>query len=419
VNSVQNDATDVTSNADDLREAMIAELRQLDVIHSEHVVNAFRAVPRHLFAPEAPLREVYAARSAVVAKRDEHGVPISSVSAPEIQAFMLEQADIRPGMNVLEIGSGGYNAALITEIVGDDGTVTTVDIDPDVVGRATALLHSAGYRRVHIVLADAESGVPAQAPFDRIIVTVGAWDIPPAWLEQLRFDGLIVVPLRTRGLSRSLALERVGDHLASVSAKVCGFVKMQGAGAHRERLLLLRGDEIGLRFDDGGPDDVHHLDGVLATPRVAVWSGITVGHMESFEMLQFWLATSMPGFGLFAVDADQDDDLVDPGNRLFNLAAVDGDSFAYLISRPAGQRRAEFGAHGFGPRARAVAEALVEQVRIWDRDQRGGPGPSFEVWPKDTPDERLTSGFVLDKRHSRIVISWPDAGQATDQHSAE
>jgi protein-L-isoaspartate(D-aspartate) O-methyltransferase len=399
---------------------MVTELRELGVVHTEHVINAFRTVPRHLFAPEAPLVEVYAARTPVITKRDEHGLAISSVSAPEIQAFMLEQADIRPGMKVLEIGSGGYNAALIAAIVGAEGAVTTVDIDPEVTGRASALLSAAGYPQVNVNLADAEHGVAEDAPYDRIIVTVGTWDIPPAWIDQLADDGRLVVPIRMRGLTRSLGLERLGDHLVSRSVMVCGFVKIQGAGTHHERLLLLRGEDIGLRFDDGGPDDPHQLDGVLGTPRADVWSGVTVGRTESFETLQFWLATSLPGFCMLAIDPDHTDGLVDSGNRSFNLAAVWGDSFAYLVTRPTEHGTAEFGAHAFGPHASTAAETLVDQVRVWDRDQRGGPGPTFAVWPIGTPDDVL-DGHVIDKRHSRIVVSWPtvSTGQAANQHPTE
>jgi len=82
---------------------------------------------------------------------------------------------------------------------------------------------------VNVVLADAENGVSDHVPYDRIIVTVGAWDIPPAWVEQLAPGGRIVVPLRMRGLTRSLALDRDGDHLVSRSAMICGFVKIQGS----------------------------------------------------------------------------------------------------------------------------------------------------------------------------------------------
>ncbi len=416
--------TDETTHADTLRETMVGELREMGTIRSDRVAEAFRAVPRHLFASGAPLEAVYAATTSVVTKRDGHGVPISSVSAPELQAFMLEQAAICPGMNVLEIGSGGYNAALLAELVGSEGTVTTVDIDPDVTDRASSFLGEAEYSRVNVVLADAETGVAEHAPYDRIIVTAGAWDIPPVWVEQLADGGRIVVPLRMRGLTRSLALERDGNRLVSRSAMICGFVKIQGAGAHQERLLLLRGTEIGLRFDDGGPDDPHLLDGVLGTERAEVWSGVTIGRAESFDTLQFWLATTLPRFCLLVVDAEQDFGLVAPGNRWFNLAAVDGGSFAYLTTRPAGPGRVEFGAHAFGPHAPAVAEAMAEQVRVWDRDQRKGPGPNFAVWPMGTPDEYLPDGLVINKRYNRVTISWPTAasaatGQGVPQYPAE
>lgn len=77
----------------------------------------------------------------VVTRRDEHGKAISSVSAPWLQAVMLEEAGLGPGQRVLEIlGSGGYNAALMAELVGPTGEVTTVDIDPHVTARARRFL---------------------------------------------------------------------------------------------------------------------------------------------------------------------------------------------------------------------------------------------------------------------------------------
>lgn len=115
-------------------------------IESKEIETAFRKVPRHLFAPGAPLEKAYA-QAIVATKRDENGITISSVSAPEIQATMLEQAGLCPGMRVLEIGSGGYNAALMAELVGEDGEITTIDLDPDVIDRARSYLKEAGYAR--------------------------------------------------------------------------------------------------------------------------------------------------------------------------------------------------------------------------------------------------------------------------------
>jgi len=404
---------------DGLADALVAD----GTITSEEVEAAFRTVPRHLFAPGAALEEAYA-QDRVVTKRDENGVTISSVTAPQIQALMLEQAGLGPGMRVLEIGSGGYNAALMAELAGQSGEVTTIDIDPDVTGRARRCLGEAGYSQVNVVRADGEQGCPQHAPFDRIVVTAGAWDMPRAWADQLAEGGTITVPLRMRGLTRSVTFARAGGHLVARSAKVCGFVTMQGAGEHRERLLLLRGKEIGLRFDDGWPSDPSLLSGAFDTPQARAWSGVTVGRMEPFDTLQLWLATALEGFCLLAVDRDLDSGLVSPANRIASPAVVDGATFAYLASRRAGEATVEFGAGAFGPDSAALAEAMAGQVRVWDRAYRGGPGPRIAAYPAHTPDEQLPDGLVIDKRHSRVTVSWPSAqrsavGQGVLHHPTE
>lgn len=97
--------TITSASPDELRSQLVDCLVADGIIASAAVEAAFRAVPRHVFAPGVPLEEAYA-RDIVVVKRNEYGTPISTVSAPEIQAAMLEQAEIEPGMRVLEIGSG-------------------------------------------------------------------------------------------------------------------------------------------------------------------------------------------------------------------------------------------------------------------------------------------------------------------------
>ncbi|MFC9691307.1 methyltransferase, FxLD system [Kribbella sp. NPDC056951] len=224
---------DTPGRAVSLRARLTRHLIAEGAIRDQRVADAFRAVPRHLFVPRVPLRIAYA-DDVVLMKRDAEGMVISSVSQPSIIAVMLEQAAIRPGDHVLEIGSGGYNAALLRELTGPTGRVTTVDIDPDVVGRAREGLLRAGYDDVHVIQADGEFGAPGNAPYDRIVVTATAWDIPPAWVDQLRPGGRIVVPLQLGRQTRAIAFEEVGGHLESSSAVMCGFVNMQGVGAHPE-----------------------------------------------------------------------------------------------------------------------------------------------------------------------------------------
>jgi len=99
-------------------------------------------------------------------------------------------------MKVLEVGAGtGYNAALTAEIVGDQRLVVTVDVLQDVVNQTTRLLAGAGYPRIRVLLRDGFAGVPAEAPFDRIVATVGCSDLSPQWAHQLADGGAMLVPL--------------------------------------------------------------------------------------------------------------------------------------------------------------------------------------------------------------------------------
>ncbi|WP_369754139.1 methyltransferase, FxLD system [Micromonospora sp. CNB394] len=407
---------DVPSSSDQvgrIRDALVDRLVADGMITSSVVEAAFRAVPRHAFVPAGtPLKVVYDVDQSVITKTDEHGVHLSSVSAAYIQARMIEQAGVEPGMRVLEIGSGGYNAALLAEVVGADGHVVSVDIDPDITDRAEVLLRETGYEhRVRVVQADAVHGVPGEAVFDRILVTVGAWDIPPAWLEHLAPDGVIVVPLRMNGVTRTIALRRDGDHLTSTSSEVAGFVPLQGDGARPERIFRLpdrQGRFVSLRFDVGAPDDVRQLDGVLDTERSEVWSGATVGHSESFADLHLWLAGFLPGFCLLAADDGTD---LAAERRWFPFGVVRGDSFAYLAWRPAeGDSGAELGARAFGAHGKDAAAAMTEQIQAWYQRAHRRPAPTFAYWPSGTNAGSTPANVaVLAKTYGLLQISWPAA----------
>lgn len=406
--------TDMNTDCDEgarLRDKVIDELVADSTIVSPEVEAVMRKVPRHLFAPGAPLEKAYDTYVAVITKEDEHGVQLSSVSAPQIQALMLEQAQIRPGMKVLEVGSGGLNAAYIAELVGPDGAVTTVDIDPEVTERAARLLVENGYDRVRVATVDAAELIADLGQVDVIMVTAGAWDIPPAWIDQLKPGGRLVVPLRMRGLTRTVAFTRVGDHLESESAKICGFVPMQGSSAHQEELLLVTGTaEIGLRFDDGLPADPSKLDNAVRTPRVELWTGVTIGVSELLDTLQMHLAITLPGFCIMAVDPDLDTGIVVPVNKGYSLAAVEGGNFAYLTTRRTeDNKHVEFAVHALGPEAQAFAEKIADHLRDWERERRGGPAPVIRVYPAGTPDDQVSGDQVIDKVYSRISLSWPPA----------
>lgn len=392
------------AQAELLRAALAQHLVAEGTLHDDRVATAVRTVPRHLFIPHVPLEIAYA-DDVVLMKRNQAGVAISSVSQPSIVALMLEQAGIRPGDRVLEIGSGGYNAALLRELTGPDGCVTTVDIDSEVAARARALLDEAGYDDVRVVHGDGEYGVPDQAPYDRILVTVTAWDVPRAWVDQLRPGGRIVVPLRVRGQTRSIAFDRVDRHLESRSTTLCGFVCMQGAGANYERLVPIAGDDVGLSFDEDQEVDAHPFDGVLDQPREQVWSGVVVNREEPLLDLSLWLATTLPGYCVLSGERPG----VTPTPPGGAAAMATRDSVAYLTRRQV--RRSppsfsELGFNGHGPDARDLADRMIDQLRIWDAHYRRGPGPAFQVHA--VGDELLPPGFRIARRHSYLTVSWAE-----------
>jgi protein-L-isoaspartate(D-aspartate) O-methyltransferase len=228
-------------------------------------------VPRHLFLPGVSLPQAYA--DVAIPTHWERGSAVSSASQPTMVAIMLEQLDLQPGMRVLEIGAGtGYNAALLAELSGSEGSVTTIDIDPVISEEARARLWSAGYEHVQVLAADGAEGAPAFAPYDRVVLTVGATDISPVWVEQLVEGGLLVLPLRLGGAEASVALRKEQDGvLRSVSLTPCGFMRLRGAESAPELVVTLANSWrlAGVRASEIGPEVARLLE---MWPRRRFWA---------------------------------------------------------------------------------------------------------------------------------------------------
>jgi protein-L-isoaspartate(D-aspartate) O-methyltransferase len=256
---------------------------------------AFRQVPRHLFVPEVQPQLVYQDESIIV-KVAQDGVPVSSSSQPTMMAIMLDQLGLERGHRVLEIGTGtGYNAALMAHIVGDQGSVVTVDIDAGLCARASASLAAAGYGQIQVACADGALGFIDRAPYDRIILTAGAWDIAAQWLDQLAPGGRIVLPISVRGLQLSVALDRTGGFFTSRSVVRCGFIRLAGALAGPE-VLIRAGPPPGIRFatDDGRPLDAEATYAALAGPGVVVVAELPSVSQAELTDVDLWLTLAEP-----------------------------------------------------------------------------------------------------------------------------
>ncbi|HKS43521.1 MAG TPA: methyltransferase, FxLD system [Amycolatopsis sp.] len=396
-----------SSGPEDLRDRMVENIKQAGHLRSSRIEQALRTVPRHRFVPEASAEDAYA-NKAITIKPGENR-PASCASVPTVVAMMLDQLDPRPGENVLEIGAGtGYNAALLAELVGEHGQVTTIDIHPDVTDHARTALNETGYGRVRVLTGDGALGDLEHAPYDKIIVTVGPWDLPAAWFDQLAPGGRLVVPLHWRGQARSVAFVHEDAVLRAHDSQLCGFIPMIGIVPTGEQTRDITTD-VALYWDADQPIDLDALRNVFTGTDTTVWSGATVVPNEPFDGIWLRLTATEPGTCRLAAD----DTALEAGvcTAAFPYrtpALVEGDSLAYLTKpRPvedAGERRYELGATGHGPAGATLAERLCEQIRAWDRDRAAQP--TITAYPADTPDDEPAQGLVVTKQQTRLVLSY-------------
>ncbi len=403
--------TDATPEIEQLKAGLVDYIRTRGTFCTPAVEAAFTAVPRHLFLPGVDTKTAYAPQ-VVITKRAEDGSAVSSASHPNMVTSMLEQLDVRSGHRVLEIGTAtGINAALLAELVGDSGAVSTVEIDKDLADGARTALAAAGYDNVDVVAADGAFGHPDRAPYDRIIVTAGACDIPAAWWEQLAPAGRMVVPLRLHdsGLTRSIALDRTAlGRMVSVSAQVCGFIPLRGACDSSDSIghSVQLADDVTLNLGTHEAGDTEALSNALVYPAHEVWPGITLDDADPVEHLDLWLATTTPHFARLSVEGEtRQSGRVTPALRWAGAALHDGaGTLAYLTLRPRCEHTDELGLIAHGPDAVAFAARTVELLHRWNTERP--TQPTITAYSADTPAEKLPDGTRITKPDTTLTIRW-------------
>jgi protein-L-isoaspartate(D-aspartate) O-methyltransferase len=168
------------------RLAMVAQQIAAQGVKDSATLAAMRAVPRHAFVPSEHRARAY----------DDHPLPIGygqTISQPYVVAYMTELIKPKPGMRVLEVGTGsGYQAAILAAIGCD---VYTVEIFEALSAGAERRLEQLGFGNVTVRHADGHFGWAEAAPFDAILVTAAAGYIPPLLIEQLKPGGRLVIPV--------------------------------------------------------------------------------------------------------------------------------------------------------------------------------------------------------------------------------
>ncbi|MDK2893836.1 MAG: protein-L-isoaspartate(D-aspartate) O-methyltransferase [Thermotoga sp.] len=181
-----------------MREKLFWILKKYGV--SDHIAKAFLEIPREEFLTKSyPLSYVY--EDIVLVSYDD-GEEYSTSSQPSLMALFMEWVGLDKGMRVLEIGGGtGYNAAVMSRVVGEKGLVVSVEYSRKICEIAKRNVERLGIENVIFVCGDGYYGVPEFSPYDVIFVTVGVDEVPETWFTQLKEGGRVIVPINLK-LSR-------------------------------------------------------------------------------------------------------------------------------------------------------------------------------------------------------------------------
>jgi len=186
-----------SQNYEELREKMVREQIENRGIHHRATLKAMRKVERHLFVPPKFQRNAYDDSPLLIGYNQ-------TISQPYIVGYMTQMLQPKEGQRILEVGTGsGYQAAVLAEIV---DKVYTIEIVKELGDRSKKLLHQLGYNNVEVIIGDGYQGLESQAPFDGIIVTAAADQIPPPLIKQLKEGGRMVIPIGSPSSVQMLVL---------------------------------------------------------------------------------------------------------------------------------------------------------------------------------------------------------------------
>jgi protein-L-isoaspartate(D-aspartate) O-methyltransferase len=415
-------ADGAASDAESLNRTLVDALVKSEHVRSPRIEEAFRSLYRHHFLPELPLETVY--RDEAIMTRIEGNIPLSSSSQPAMMAIMLEQLDLQPGERVLEIGTAtGYNAAIMARLVGPSGHVVSVDIDPELVGEAKKNLEHAGVANVSAFASDGGYGYPDMAPYDAIVLTVGSWDIAPAWIEQLAPDGRLLLPLALFGdYQESILFRRENDHLVSSSHYCCSFVRLRGAfaGPEGRTIDIEPGLKLLLEHDDFRPFEPASVRAMLDVQRTDIPTGVSLRLRVVHSRLLRALSTRRPDLcSIVAEGMLADSGIVPflfgaPGKVAMTMGIIDDGSLALLLGDPANigstkpsEEPFELVVRCYG-RSDEPGRVLVEEIRRWDDAGRPceDPGLTIRAYPKEHPVTPAPGERIIEKERTRLVLSW-------------
>lgn len=200
-----------------LRRRMVESQLRGRGIADERVLATMLRVPRHEFAPERYREQSY----------EDHPLPIGegqTISQPYIVASMLEGLELSPNDKVLEVGTGsGYVTALLAELTAE---VVSMERHASLAERARELLVGMGYKNIRIIVGDGSRGFAELAPYDAIIVSAAAPELPHELLEQLAEGGRMIIPVGSEDAQQLQLIQKKDGQPQTILRELCRFVPL-------------------------------------------------------------------------------------------------------------------------------------------------------------------------------------------------
>lgn len=213
---------------DELQDAwtqLLDRLEQAGRYSDPRIRASFEKHPRWSFLPDDKRGDRRAAiQDKPVAIGDNQ-----TISAPHMVAILLDRAELEPGHRCLEVGAGsGWLAVVASELIGPDGRFVGVEIVPELAELARDNVRQAGADNVQIVMGDGGIGYPEGGPYDRIIVSAAAPEVPGPLVDQLAVGGQMVIPVGTRNYQHLVRLRKTAEGTEREELGGCAFVPLVG-----------------------------------------------------------------------------------------------------------------------------------------------------------------------------------------------
>src|SRR3989344_990171 len=205
-----------------MKDILLKYWKKINLIKDRKLIEAFKKIKREDFILEKDLKRSYGDYPLDIG----HG---QTISQPSTIMIMTQALELKEGDKVLEIGTGsGYQATIISELIGKNGRVYTTEIINELVNFARENLKKAKIKNVEVIKKDGGSGLKKFAPYDKIILTAACSKIPDVLIEELKDPGILIAPVGPLYMQEMIKIIKKSGNIENINLGHFVFVPLQG-----------------------------------------------------------------------------------------------------------------------------------------------------------------------------------------------